>query len=461
MALDNTTDSAGNSRHIGADSTNAIARRLVEATGNSEMKKIDHIPAFSSIISSLESRDIGDEISHEAENLIEKFIFEMFEAHHKKSGDIKVNETHQKKQEKEPSSSPANSDLIEVTTKGPGMMEGVFDEASQATMENLLSFGFEEKLVREAVKQVGSSMAAALNYCTMGGEVDDEAAFEKTKQQQVELAKQRLRRLRRQTIDWRNPVNANVVEGTSIGASQVFDKAGQEISSTNESIHKSIALSQCCNKAQTLSSSTQSANNSNIVKTQSHELYKISDGDRRLVLYFSIQRIRSQFLRELNNRRQAGNVGPFFDRLKFLVFGLLDACTQNVDVDSIRQVMIMSQTYFRDRQDNFSRVITTTMTNEEINSNREFLCNSELGKHSLWKNEVLWEQMFLLAVSEEVNKLPPPNKARPPAHLLMQSEWDDNPLQQDAVDLFYASKDMYVYTDYELICYILSVGTSL
>ena len=137
-------------------------------------------------------------------------------------------------------------------------------------------------------------------------------------------------------------------------------------------------------------------------------------------------------------------MGPFFDRLKFLFYGLLDACAETVDVDSIRQVMIMTQTYFRNRTDFASRLTTTTMTSQETDSHREFLCNSELGQHVLWRNAGLWEEMFLLAVSEEVNKLPPPERLRPPAHLLMQSEWDDGALQQDAVELFYDSKDMCV-----------------
>ncbi len=169
----------------------------------------------------------------------------------------------------------------------------------------------------------------------------------------------------------------------------------------------------------------------------------MSAADHELVLLFSHHAVRARFLRELNHRRQAGNVGPFFQRLKFLVYGLLDACSTTVDVDSIRQVMIMSQTYFRDRTDVNSRAITTTMTSEDVDSKREFLCNSELGKHSLWRNAVLWEEMFLLAVSEEVNKLPPPDRARPPVQF-MPAEWDESPQQLDTIELFYASKDMCV-----------------
>lgn len=171
--------------------------------------------------------------------------------------------------------------------------------------------------------------------------------------------------------------------------------------------------------------------------------FNITTADRKLVLYFSNYNVRARFLRELNNRRQAGNVGPFFDRLKFLIYGLLDACTETVDVESIRQVMIMSQTYFRNRKNFQSRIIKTTMTNQETDSDREFLCNSELGKHRLWKNAVLWEEMFLLAVADEVSQLPPPDKVNLPQMLQLQL-WDESLLQLNAQELFFASKDMYV-----------------
>lgn len=372
-----------------------VGRRLAEATGVGVDAIDPTVPIYPPIIRSLAAVDNEEDIPPEAAELVDAFISELFEAH--------------------------------IATSSPGQdvadTSDERDKTSQAIMKQLLQLGFDIDLANAAVHRHPSSMNLALEYCTMGGDAEDiEAEEHTTLQGAIQRTKQRLRN-QSDTESVPNEVSSPIAQGAP---------------STETLPNPSIPAGQA-----------DAAAAPSALKPETEASYAslndVRESDKKLVVYFAHQAVRARFLRELNNRRQECNVGPFFDRLKFLIYGLLDSCSPTVDVDAIRQVMIMTQTYYRDRKDFSSRVTTASVKISDTDSDREHLCNSELGQHPLWKNAALWEEMFLLAVSDEVNKLPPPRRVRPPAHLLMQSEWEESLILPDAVELFYASKNMYVF----------------
>ena len=471
-----------------AGALNFVGRRLAEVAGSgNDFFNFDGLPAFPPLITSLVAADADDELPPDAEALIDAFIFELFEAHEVAAAALSRSREIAAATARHSEPTSLLSRLLELGFDANIATEAVRRHPDSINMAlDFCTLGgdaadveAEERIRLQS--RIDETRRRIREKNSLDGEIStlpDPVTFTSSAAQSRELVARETGAgftMPSEGLDLTADFNGSVAAalgGIKAGSVSV-PPAGCYIRASNTGITmhlqwesqlppsatakpiddttpntplkagEGVANLDASQVTEPAASAGQTSSRGR-GKTHPNGYPKVLEADRRLVLFFTHHAVRARFLRELNQRRQAGNVGPFFDRLKFLFYGLLDACSPTVDVDSIRQVMIMTQTYFRNRKNFNSRECTTTMTSQEYDSDREFLCNSELGKHPLWKNAVLWEEMFLLAVSQEVNKLPAPERVRPPAHLLLQSEWDDSPLQQDAVELFYASKSMFV-----------------
>ena len=121
---------------------------------------------------------------------------------------------------------------------------------------------------------------------------------------------------------------------------------------------------------------------------------------------------RAMFVKLLNlQRSKVQDVGVGYNALSILMCNYLDCCAKQSDVRSAKMIMIMSETFYRNR-----KVITGSTVDAGTDESRraalaadgrtdtrEYL-QTHIRQHEIWHNPHFWEEAFFMSCREEVRK---------------------------------------------------------
>ena len=110
---------------------------------------------------------------------------------------------------------------------------------------------------------------------------------------------------------------------------------------------------------------------------------------------------RAMFVKLLNlQRSKVQDVSIGYDALSTLMCNYLDCCQKQSDVRSAKMIMIMSETFYRNK-----KIIdgTNDDSSNGRTDTREYL-QTHIRQHTIWQNPHFWEEAFFMSCREEVMK---------------------------------------------------------